>query len=109
MWNKEDAIDALKTNYRKIGHPIAFSNVNTIFNYFDKTIPIDEIKDFLSTITTYQVHRENRRSARSYIPVFAIQPRQLVEIDLCDMQYFSPPQNDNTRHLLIGKSPLDRK
>lgn len=103
MLNKDAALESLKTNYTKVGHPIAFSNPQTIFNYFHKVIPIKEIETYVSGKNSYTLHRENRKRAKSYIPMFALRPRDLVETDLCDMQYFSPAQNDDTRHLLIGK------
>ena len=108
MWNKEAALQVLKNNYKNIGHPIAFSNPNTIYNYFEKSIPLKEIENFLSEVNTYTLHRENRRTSRSYIPMFALHPRDLVEIDLIDMIYFSPKQNDNVRYLLLAIDTFTR-
>ena len=101
-WSKNEAIQELKTNYTRIGHPIAFSNAKTIYDFFKKAIPVKEIKQFLSSVNTYTLHRENRKKASAYIPMFAFKARDLVEIDLIDMQFFSPKQNDHVRYLLLA-------
>ena len=108
MWTKESALQTLKENYTKIGHPIAFSNVTAIFNYFGKVLSQSDIKTFLSSINTYTTHRENRRKARSYIPIFSLNPRDLIEIDLIDMKYFKPSENDKIRYLLIAVDSFTR-
>ena len=108
QWTKEEALRELKTNYRRIGHPVAFGNANTIYNFFRKTIPLKEIKEYLSSINAFTLHTENRKRARDYIPMYAFEPRQLVEMDLIDMHYFSPNLNDNVRYLLIAIDTFTR-
>ena len=109
MWTKIAALQELRDNYSNIGHPIAFSNPQTIYNYFQKAIPQREIETFLSSKNVYTLHRENRRKAPEYIPMFSLRPRDLVEIDLADMIYFSPKQNNDVRYILLAIDTFTRK
>ena len=100
-WTKESAMNFLKENYEKVGTPIAFGNASTIYHFFNKVLTLKQIQDHLNSVEVHTLHKENRKRAKYYIPMYSKHPRDLVEADLLDMTYFNPNENDNTRHLLI--------
>ena len=100
-WTKDSAVTYLRENYEKIGSPIAFGNRNTIYKFFNKVLTLKEIQDHLNSVEVYSLHKEARKRAKYYVPMFSKGARDLVEADLVDVSYFDPHQNNNTRYLLV--------
>lgn len=90
-------INDLKTNYHTIGHPIAFAGIHKIYNYYNRRISIDKIKDILSSIDTYTLHREYHEGKRNHS--YSHFPRYQFQMDIVDVQELSK-HNDGYKYLL---------
>jgi transposase InsO family protein len=95
--NEFDFENDLKNNYITPGHPIAFSGINNIYNYYKGKLSYDKIKDILSGIENYTLHREFKRGQRN--PSYSHFKRNQWQMDLVDIQELSHA-NDNVRYLL---------
>lgn len=95
--DKEQAVIHLKNNYTNIGHPIAYAGITQIFNYYNKIIPIHEIKNILSGFDTYTLHHEFHERKRN--PSYSHFKRYQFQIDLVDIQNLADA-NDGVRFLL---------
>ena len=82
---KDDCLSDLAENYTKPGHPVAFSGVNLIYNYYNKVLSKEEIKNFLGSNESYTVHREFKRQTRN--PSYARFKRYQFQIDLADVKH----------------------
>lgn len=89
----------LKENYKNTKHPIAFSGISNIYNYYNGKLSQNEIKKFLSTQDAYTLHKKAR--VTGYNPTFIKYHRQQMQLDLVDIQNLSK-FNDDYRFLLMG-------
>ena len=94
---KEDYLDYLKTNYVTPGHPIAYSGLRNVYNYFRGNLTIDEIRDALAENESYTLHKEFHNGQRN--PSYSHFKRYQFQMDLVDVQHLAP-FNDNIRFLL---------
>lgn len=62
---KEITVNKLVQWYTQPGHPIAFSAPTKIYQYFKRQVPLDFIKNALSTLDVYTLHREYKKPAKS--------------------------------------------
>lgn len=90
-------LDDLKANYNNPGHPIAFSGIQNIYNYYKGNLSINEIKEFLAGIENYTLHREFKKGQRN--PSYSHFKRNQFQMDLVDIQALAP-FNDGIRYLL---------
>jgi len=95
--SKEDYIDYLKTNYVNPGHPIAYSGINNVYNYFNGKLTIDEIRSVLYGVESYTLHREFHDETRN--PSYSHFKRYRFEMDLVDVRNLSQ-YNDGINYLL---------
>lgn len=80
--NNDDKIEEeIRASYKEPGHPIAFSNPRTIYNYYNKEIPLKKIREILNTIESQSIHKEFRKGKRNIS--FARFKRYQFQIDLC--------------------------
>lgn len=86
-----------KLNYKMPGHPIAFSGINTIYNYYNRLLSLDKIKNILSQIEGYTLHKEYRSAQRN--PTYSHFKRYMFQMDLLDIQKFAS-WNDGVKYLL---------
>lgn len=93
----ENAIDDLKMNYKNPGHPIAFSGVNKIYEFYNGALTIKQIKEILSGIESYTLHREYHKNTRN--TTYAYFKRYQFQMDLVEIQALSK-FNDGVRYLL---------
>jgi len=93
----EECIEDLKQNYNTAGHPIAFSGINSIYNYYKGILDLEKIKDVLSSIETYTLHREFHKEQRN--PSYSHFKRYQFQADLVDFQKYSK-SNDGVNYLL---------
>ena len=93
---KEECLNDLRENYTKPGHPIAFSGITKIYNYYKKLIPEKVIKDFLASSESYTVHREFKKQQRN--PTFSWFKRYQFQIDLVEVRHLSQ-FNDGVNYL----------
>ena len=58
MYNKRSALAHLSQNYKKIGHPIAYSGISKIFDYYKGVLSVKDIENYLSQVLSYSIHKE---------------------------------------------------
>lgn len=87
----------LKNSYTTPGHPIAFSGITNIYKYYRGKLSIERIKDILSTIENYSLHREYKRGQRN--PSYSHFKRYQFQMDLVDIQELSS-YNDGVRYIM---------
>ncbi len=75
------ALQLLDQHYQRPPHPLAFSGPLTIYKYFQGALTLQQIKDYLSSVDTYTLHRDVRRS-RTFNPTYVYHKRQLLQADL---------------------------
>ena len=93
----EECEEDLKANYRIPGHPIAFSGINNIYEYYKGLLNKEKIKDILSGAESYTLHKEYHKGQRN--PSYSHFKRNQFQMDLVDIQELAP-FNDNIRFLL---------
>jgi len=93
----DDIEKDIKENYRRPGHPIAFAGIQQIYSYYNRKIPISRIKELLSGIESYTLHREFHKQQRNIS--FSHFKRYQFQMDLVEVQELSQ-YNDNVRYLL---------
>jgi transposase InsO family protein len=93
----EDLENDLKSNYNNPGHPIAFSGINNVYDYYQAKLSKTKIKDILAGIENYTLHREYHKSQRN--PSYSHFKRNQFQMDLVDIQELAP-YNDNVRYIL---------
>jgi len=93
----ENAEQDLKENYKNAGHPIAFSGINQIYNYYRGALTISQIREILSGIESYTLHREYHKGVRN--TTHAYFKRYQFQMDLVEIQDLSE-HNDGVRYLL---------
>lgn len=93
----DDIENDLKENYTKPGHPIAYSGIQQIYNYYKRKYPISKIKEFLSSNESYTLHREFHKQKRNIS--FTNFKRYQFQMDLVEVQHLAK-YNDNVRYLL---------
>jgi len=98
--------DDLKNNYNKLGHPIAFGGINTIYSYYKGLLDKDKIKEILSGIENYTLHREYHKTERN--PSYSHFKNQQWQMDLVDIQKLHE-FNDGVRYLLTCIDTFTRK
>jgi len=95
--NSDEKIDnEIRNNYKTPGHPIAFSNARTIYNYYNKQFPLKRIKKILQTLESYSIHKEFRKGPRNIS--YARYKRYQFQIDLCFIIDLSE-WNDGVKYL----------
>lgn len=87
----------LKNNYTNPGHPIAFSGITNVYKYYKGKLSVEKIKDILSTIENYSLHREYKRGQRN--PSYSHFKRYQFQMDLVDIQELST-YNDGVRYIM---------
>ena len=96
----------LRNNYNKPGHPIAFSGINTILNYYRGILDEKKIREILSSIENYTLHREFHKDQRN--PTYSHFKRYQFQMDLVDIQSLAS-DNDGASYLLTCIDIFTRK
>ena len=87
--------DFIRKNYVKIGHPIAYSNPQTIYNHMKKInrhTPIDQIRNILSEFDAHNLHKFFRRP-KYFNPYYIYKRREQIQADLIDIRQLSKENN----------------
>lgn len=96
--NQDDRLDEeIKLNYKNPGHPIAYSNANTIYRYYNGEIPLKRVKEILKTIESYSIHKEFHKGKQNIS--FSRFKRYQFQIDLCFIIDYAE-WNDGVKYLL---------
>jgi len=90
--DKVSCLADLKQSYTRPGHPIAFSSAEAIRYYYKPHLNLQDIKEFLSGIESYTLHKEFHKQTRN--PSYSHYPRYQFQIDLVDVQSLSEYNND---------------
>ena len=81
MCDSEDALlEDLRRNYTKLGHKLYFAGISQIHHHYRGCLSISKIKEFLSSVYTYTIHKESHENVRN--PYFIRFKRQQWQIDL---------------------------
>lgn len=87
----------LKANYKKPGHPIAFSGITNVYKYYNGNLSLSKIKQILASIEAYTLHREFHKGVRN--TSFSHFKRYQFQMDLVDIQKYEK-YNDGVKYLL---------
>lgn len=98
LQTSDECENDLKLHYSSPGHPIAYAGINNIYKYYNKKLSHEKIKDILSTIESYTLHRGFRSSQRN--PTYSHFKRYMFQMDLLDIQQLAP-FNDGVKYLLV--------
>ena len=82
------AISHLQKNYLNPRSGVSFGGVNRIYNFYNKVIPVKEIRKFLSKDNSYTLHTKSFK--KRYNPSFIRYKGQQVQADLIDVANLSP-------------------
>ena len=96
----------LRNNYTSPGYPIAFGGINTIFNYYNGILDKEKIKEILTSIESYTLHREFHKNQRN--PTYVHFKRYQFQMDLVDIQSLAS-DNDGASYLLTCIDIFTRK
>ena len=83
VYKYRSAINHLRKNYLNPKSGVSFSGVNRIYNFYDKVIPIKEIKEFLSNDNSYTLHSKTFK--KRYNPSFIKYNGQQMQADSIDI------------------------
>lgn len=97
LQTSEECEEDLKKNYSNVGHPIAFSGINNIYDFYKGLLKKTKIKEILSGAESYTLHKEYHKGQRN--PSYSHFKRNQFQMDLVDIQELAP-FNDNIRYLL---------
>ena len=79
----KSAISHLRKNYLNPKSGVSFGGVNRIYNFYNKLIPIREIRKFLSKDNSYTLH--TRSFKKLFNPSFIRYKDQQMQADLIDV------------------------
>lgn len=102
----DDCENDLRTNYTNAGHPVAYGGVDTIFNFYKGILDKEKIKEVLSSIENYTLHREYHAGQRN--PSYSHFKRYQFQMDLVDIQQLAK-YNDGASYLLTCIDTFTRK
>ena len=102
---KEECLIELKENYNNPSHPLAFSGISNIYNYFNGVLSVKDIENFLASNEGYTIHREYKNLKRN--PSFARFKRYQFQIDLVDIRHLKE-YNDGVSYLFNAIDSFSR-
>jgi hypothetical protein len=88
--------DHLRRSYLLPGHPLALSNLNKIYDYYEGELSKDTIKEILSSIESYSIHKEFHEGQRN--PSYSHFKRYQFQCDLVDIRDLAK-YNDGVNYL----------
>ena len=86
------ALSHLQKNYLNAKSGVSFGGVNRIYNFYNKVIPIKEIRKFLSKDNYYTLHTKSFK--KRYNPSFIRYKDQQMQADLIDVTNLSQKNKD---------------
>lgn len=84
-------------DYTTPGHPIAYSGVNNVFNYYNRQVPLVKIKKLLSSNEGFTLHKEFHKQQRNI--TYKHFKRYQFQMDLVEVQHLAH-KNNGVRYLL---------
>jgi transposase InsO family protein len=97
--NEEDEItnEKILQDYTTPGHPIAYSGVQNVYNYYNRQVPLLRIRKLLSGNEGYTLHKEFHNQQRNI--TYKHFKRYQFQMDLVEVQHLAA-KNDGIRYLL---------
>jgi Integrase core domain/Chromo (CHRromatin Organisation MOdifier) domain len=97
--NEEELItdEKILKDYTTPGHPIAYSGISNVFNYYNRQVPLAKIKTLLSGNEGYTLHKEFHKQQRNI--TYKHFKRYQFQMDLVEVQHLAQ-KNDGIRYLL---------
>ena len=92
IFNYKSAIYHLRNNYLNPKSGVSFAGINRIYDFYNKTIPINKIKEFLSKDNSYTLHSKSFK--KQYNPSFIRYKSQQMQADLIDVGNLSHANNE---------------
>jgi len=99
-YNNEDEVitdEKIIQDYTTPGHPIAYSGISNIFNYYNRQVPLTRIRKILSGNEGYTLHKEFHNQQRNI--TYKHFKRYQFQMDLVEVQQLAQ-KNDGYRYLL---------
>jgi hypothetical protein len=99
-YNNEDeeiTDEKILKDYTTPGHPIAYSGVVNVYNFYNRLVPLTRIQKLLSGNEGYTLHKEFHNQQRNI--TYKHYKRYQFQMDLVEVQHLAP-KNDGIRYLL---------
>jgi hypothetical protein len=99
-YNNEDeeiTDEKILKDYTTPGHPIAYSGILNVFNYYNRQVPLQKIRKLLSSNEGYTLHKEFHKQQRNI--TYKHFKRYQFQMDLVEVQHLAS-KNDSVRYLL---------
>jgi len=84
--------EEITARYKNAGDPLAFSSAANIYNHLNGEVPIETIKQVLSSIESYTLHKEFHKGIRN--KSYSRFKRYQFQLDLCFIQDLASYNND---------------
>jgi len=95
--DRDECIEDFKQSYNKPGHPIAYSGINKVYDYYKPYLSYDDVENLLAEVESYTLHREFHKSQRN--PSYSHFKRYQFQCDLVDIRNLSE-FNDGINYIL---------
>ena len=106
MIDKKDCLTHLKRFYEDVNHPLYLSGITKIYEYYNGTLPVEDIEKFLQTKDTYTLHRQVKRPIRN--PTYVYYKRYQFQCDLVHINSIKK-WNNNYSYLMTCIDIFTRK
>jgi len=89
--------EEIVARYKTPGDPLAFSSAATIYNHLNGEVPIDKIKEILSSVESHTLHKEFHKGQQN--KSYSRFKRYQFQLDLCFIQNLAK-YNDGIKYFL---------
>lgn len=94
-------------NYTNPLHETAFSSIKTVARFYRKDLSLTRIKAILRQHPVYNQKRREKKT-KTFVPIYAYFRLELLQIDLCEVQYMAR-YNKGIRYLLMIYDTASKK
>ena len=91
--------DEIRDRYKEVGDRISYSNPKAIYDVYNKQIPLNKIKNVLSTVESYTLHKKFRSGPRNLS--YSRYKRYQFQLDLCFLLDLAT-YNEGVKYLLLS-------
>ena len=85
LTTKEQCLNHLEENYHSSNSPVAYLSILKLYNFYNKILPVSEIKRSLATSESYTQLSPERRS-NFFEETMAFSPNDVIQFDLGALQ-----------------------
>lgn len=103
---ENEEVEAILKNYLTPGHPTFLRGIGGLLRYYPNMQKRD-VKKMQSRVDAYTTRKEIKKP-RTYNPIFVYGKRELLQIDLAEVQNLSE-FNDGVRYLLMAIDTFSRR